>query len=226
MNKMNIPVWKRVIDIFCIIVTLPITLPLSLLISGYIKLVSPGPIFFKQDRIGFNCKIFTCYKFRSMNYNTDPTVHKEYLKQLIAMDIPMTKIDDRGDNRLIFGGKFLRSTGLDELPQLINIFKGEMSIVGPRPCIPYEFDQFEEKHKNRFNVLPGITGLWQVNGKNKTTFQRMIELDVEYSKNVNILTDIKILIKTIPVILYQVINNVSLPTNKKMESKTSLLTIT
>lgn len=211
-NK-GVPVWKRVIDIGCVIVTLPVTIPLAALVASYIKLTSDGPVLFKQERVGLGCKTFTCYKFRSMHVNSEITSHQSHIKQLMQSNDPMVKIDDKGDSRLIPGAKFLRSTGLDELPQLWNVLRGDMSIVGPRPCIPYEFQQFKDWHKERFNTLPGITGLWQIGGKNRTTFKKMMELDIEYTRNYSLLLDIRIIINTIPSIINQIIyNNLNKPT--------------
>jgi len=195
------PKWKRFVDVACVIVSLPITMPLSLGIAAYIKFVSKGPVLFKQKRIGLGCKPFVCYKFRSMHVDADEKNHERHVSQLIVSNKPMEKIEN--DPRLITGAKFLRKYGLDELPQLWNVLKGDMSIVGPRPCVLYEFDKFESWQKERFNSLPGITGLWQVSGKNKTSFKKMVELDIEYGKNPNIITDLRIIINTIPSILFQ-----------------------
>jgi lipopolysaccharide/colanic/teichoic acid biosynthesis glycosyltransferase len=116
----------------------------------------------------------------------------------------MTKMDSQGDPRVIKFGSLLRSSGLDELPQLINVVRGEMSLVGPRPCTEYEFDQFQPWHKQRFRTLPGLTGLWQVSGKNKTTFNEMISLDIRYANERSLWMDIKIMFMTFPVLLGQI----------------------
>jgi lipopolysaccharide/colanic/teichoic acid biosynthesis glycosyltransferase len=116
---------------------------------------------------------------------------------------PMTKLDTRGDARVIPLGGMLRSTGLDELPQLINVFRGEMSLVGPRPCLPKEYDKHLPWQKERFRTLPGLTGLWQVSGKNRTTFNEMIELDLKYVRTRSLWLDLKILFRTIPVVTYK-----------------------
>lgn len=126
-----LPVWKRLLDLFCILVSLPVTLPLGLAIAAYIKLTSPGPVLFRQERIGYRGQRFWCLKFRTMRVNADTTCHQEHLKSLLKSDAPMIKLDVKGDPRLIRGGAFLRATGLDELPQLINVLRGEMSLVGP-----------------------------------------------------------------------------------------------
>jgi lipopolysaccharide/colanic/teichoic acid biosynthesis glycosyltransferase len=198
------PLWKRFLDISCLLLAAPTVVPLMLFISCFIKLVSPGPIFFKQERIGLNGRKFLCLKFRSMKVNADTQVHQSHLKDLIRSNVPMTKMDAKGDKRLIPFGGLLRSSGLDELPQLINVLKGEMSLVGPRPCTPYEFEQYEGWHKERFRAVPGLTGLWQVSGKNKTTFNEMINLDIYYADHASIWLDLKIMLKTFPVLISQI----------------------
>jgi hypothetical protein len=130
-------------------------------------------------------------------------VHREHLSQLMASNRPMKKLDAAGDSRLIPGGLLLRTLGLDELPQIINILRGEMSLVGPRPSTPYEYKMFEPAHRRRCETLPGLTGLWQVNGKNRTTFQRMMELDLQYARRKSLLLDLKILARTPAAILLQ-----------------------
>jgi lipopolysaccharide/colanic/teichoic acid biosynthesis glycosyltransferase len=192
------------LDVFCLILALPTLLPLMLLIAAVIKIVSPGPIFFKQDRIGFMGRRFRMFKFRTMRVNAETSSHQNYLKDLISSNAPMIKMDTKGDPRVIRFGSVLRSSGLDELPQLINVLKGEMSLVGPRPCTPYEYEQFQPWHKQRFRALPGLTGLWQVSGKNRTTFNEMIELDIRYATDWSLWLDVKIIALTVPVLLCQV----------------------
>jgi exopolysaccharide production protein ExoY len=196
--------WKRALDLFCLLIALPTLLPLMLLIAAVVKTVSPGPVFFMQDRIGFMGRRFRMYKFRTMHVNADTSSHQEHLKTLINSNVPMTKMDSKGDPRVIPFGRILRSSGLDELPQLINVLKGEMSLVGPRPCTPYEYEQFQPWHKQRFKALPGLTGLWQVSGKNRTTFSEMIELDIRYATDWSIWMDLRIMALTLPVLLSQV----------------------
>ena len=147
---------------------------------------------------------FWIFKFRTMRVNAETETHQNHLKQLIQSDKPMEKIDAKGDPRIIKFGRFLRSSGLDELPQLINVFRGEMSLVGPRPCTQYEYEQFQPWHKQRFRALPGLTGLWQVSGKNKTTFNEMINLDIRYAVERTLWMDIKIMFMTFPVLLGQI----------------------
>ena len=200
----RISVWKRGLDLFCLLVALPTLLPLMLGIAILIKVVSPGPIFFMQERIGFRGKRFRMYKFRTMRANAETSSHQAHLKTLINSNAPMTKMDSKGDPRVIPCGSILRSSGLDELPQLINVFRGEMSLVGPRPCTPYEYEQFQPWHKQRFKALPGLTGLWQVSGKNRTTFNEMIELDIRYATDWSLWLDLRIIALTVPVLLGQV----------------------
>jgi lipopolysaccharide/colanic/teichoic acid biosynthesis glycosyltransferase len=125
--------------------------------------------------------------------------------QRVNSNVPMTKLDSAGDPRIIPGGRILRATGLDELPQLFNVFRGEMNLVGPRPCTPHEFKNYQEWQKERVNVPPGLTGYWQVNGKNKTTFCEMIHLDIFYTGNLSLSLDLTIMFKTFPALMAQVI---------------------
>lgn len=200
----SVPLWKRGLDITCLLLAAPTVLPLMLLIAAIIKLVSPGPVFFKQERIGFLGRPFMCLKFRTMKVNAKPDVHQAHCQGLMRSDTPMTKMDLMHDPRLIRVGWFLRSSGLDELPQLINVLKGDMSLVGPRPCTRYEFEQFQPWHKQRFRSLPGLTGLWQVSGKNRTTFTEMIKLDIEYAEKCSLGMDAKIMLRTFPVLFTQI----------------------
>ncbi|HUE37609.1 MAG TPA: sugar transferase [Candidatus Acidoferrum sp.] len=205
-NGTGMPAWKRVLDICLILLALPVLVPVALIVAVIIHLVSEGPILFKQERMGQGGRKFQCFKFRTMRAGADSILHEGHLRQLIHSDAPMTKMDARGDARIIPGGVFLRATGLDELPQLINVLRGEMSIVGPRPCLLYEAEHYLPWQRERFNVAPGLTGWWQVNGKNKTTFAEMIRLDIEYSRRLSLGMDLGIIIKTVPVLLTQVMD--------------------
>jgi lipopolysaccharide/colanic/teichoic acid biosynthesis glycosyltransferase len=142
-------------------------------------------------------------KFRTMQVGSDPKIHRGHLDQLLTSNQPMVKMDSQGDHRIIPLGVWLRSSGLDELPQLINVFKGEMSLVGPRPCMPYEIKMYQPWQMERFNCLPGLTGLWQVSGKNNTTFLEMIQMDIEYSRRLSLGLDLAIMLKTVPALLVQ-----------------------
>jgi len=200
-----LPVWKRTLDIVCCLAALPVLLPLVTVIAVITKVSSPGPVLFKQTRIGLRGKQFLCFKFRTMKMNVETASHQAYLTELIGSNAPMVKMDSKKDTRLIPGGWLLRATGLDELPQIINVLRGEMSLVGPRPCIPYEYENYTIVQKRRFASVPGLTGLWQVSGKNKTTFSEMIYLDIKYAHTKSLWLDLKIMVMTGPALLHQVI---------------------
>lgn len=144
-----------------------------------------------------------CFKFRTMYVGADSAIHEGHVNYLVNSNTPMVKMDAKGDSRIIPFGVLLRSSGLDELPQIINVLRGEMSLVGPRPCIPYEYEKYLPWQRERFNAAPGLTGLWQVNGKNKTTFNEMIRLDINYVRNKTLWLDLKIIFKTIPAVINQ-----------------------
>jgi lipopolysaccharide/colanic/teichoic acid biosynthesis glycosyltransferase len=204
LRSSEVPIWKRGLDIACILIALPAVVVLFSLIAVWIKLASRGPVLFRQERVGLGGRTFVCLKFRSMKVGADTNSHKDYLKRLLHSETPMTKMDVNGDPRLIPLGALLRSTGLDELPQLINVLRGDMSLVGPRPCIPYEAEDYLPWQKERFDTLPGLTGLWQVSGKNRTTFNEMIKLDIAYAREKSLWLDVKIIAKTIPALISQV----------------------
>ncbi len=198
------PLWKKTFDFLVSLFLLIFLSPVLIAIGLYIKIVSPGPVLFKQKRIGYMGNTFYCFKFRTMNLNADTNVHMNHFKNLIHSNTSMNKLD-KEDMRIIPFGLFLRKSGLDELPQLINVLKGQMSLIGPRPCIPYEAREYIVWQRQRFNSMPGLTGLWQVNGKNRTTFNDMIRFDITYARKLSFLLDIKILLKTLPAIISQVI---------------------
>jgi lipopolysaccharide/colanic/teichoic acid biosynthesis glycosyltransferase len=195
------PLWKRGMDIAVSLTGLVITLPLFLVIAAIIKITSPGPAFLRQERIGRLGKPFLVWKFRTMRIDANASSHVAHLRHLIATNKPMVKLDSKNDPRVFRFGRILRTTCLDELPQLINVLRGDMSLVGPRPCMPYEAQQYQDWQKRRFEAMPGITGLWQVSGKNKTTFTEMIGLDIAYADRVSFISDLKIIFKTIPAIV-------------------------
>jgi lipopolysaccharide/colanic/teichoic acid biosynthesis glycosyltransferase len=196
--------WKRALDIGFLVLLLPIWGPIVLMIALFIKLVSPGPVFFRQERVGYKGRHFVMLKFRSMRANAETRSHEEHLLQLMRAPAPMTKLD-AADPRLILGGRVLRATGLDELPQFLNVWRGEMSIVGPRPSTTNEFKHYKPWECERLNALPGLTGYWQVNGKNDTTFEQMIHMDIGYARNASLRGDLFIMLKTIPVLVEQTI---------------------
>jgi lipopolysaccharide/colanic/teichoic acid biosynthesis glycosyltransferase len=210
----KMPFWKRSFDILFASMGLLFLSPLFLLISILIKIVSPGPVFFKQERVGYGGKKFILYKFRTMKHNTDTSIHQNYLSGLINAEdcfkgtnacTVMKKIEN--DSRIIPFGNFLRCTSIDELPQLINILAGEMSIIGPRPPITYEVDQYQNWFRDRFDIVPGLTGLWQVSGKNNLTYHEMIRLDIQYIRTQSFRLDLKILLLTPFVIIDTVKEN-------------------
>ena len=199
----RLPLWKRALDFAVILLLLPGMVILGVLVALLVKCGSPGPVFFRQRRVGYKGQEFDFYKFRTMRVNADTGIHQNYTRQLINTQAPMIKLDERNDSRVIPFGSVLRATGLDELPQLINVLRGDMSIVGPRPCMPYEYELYEPWQLRRFNAVPGLTGLWQVSGKNRTTFNQMIHLDIEYSERAGLWLDLKIILKTLPAIWRQ-----------------------
>ena len=189
-------VFKRVVDVLASVCLMIVLAPLALLVALAIRLDSPGAVFYRQLRLGRNGKAFTCVKFRTMCENAD-AIRDQFLDQNEASG-PLFKI--RNDPRRTRVGRFLRH-GFDELPQLWNVLKGEMSLVGPRPPIPAEVEAYEPWHRRRLDVRPGITGLWQVSGRSNLTFDEMVLLGLYYIENWSPLLDLRILAKTIPVVL-------------------------
>lgn len=215
---------KRAADVFMALALLILLAPLLALIALLIRLDSPGPIFFVQERIGARrrnfpggesqwiLQIFPLYKFRTMHHNADAKLHRAYMKAYIAGDEgaiasldpglkSSTSYKLSGDPRVTGLGHFLRRTSLDELPQLWNVLMGDMSLVGPRPPIPYEVEMYSQQQLHRLSTVPGITGLWQVSGRCETTFDEMVRLDLEYIECKSILLDFKILLLTLPAVL-------------------------
>ncbi|WP_259710324.1 sugar transferase [Weissella confusa] len=189
---------KRLIDVIGSIVGLVVLTPTMLVIMLLIKLEDKGPVFYGQTRIGKNGAEFKMWKFRSMRENAD-----ELRSQMMAQndaDGPMFKIKD--DPRVTKIGHFIRKKSLDETPQFFNVLKGEMSLVGPRPSLPVEVIEFDSRERERLNVLPGLTGLWQVSGRNDLSFDDMIALDLEYVKHHSVLWDIKIIFITVAQIFF------------------------
>lgn len=189
---------KRLIDVIGSIVGLVVLTPTMLVIMLLIKLEDKGPVFYGQTRIGKNGAEFKMWKFRSMRENAD-----ELRSQMMAQndaDGPMFKIKD--DPRVTKIGHFIRKKSLDEIPQFFNVLKGEMSLVGPRPSLPVEVIEFDSRERERLNVLPGLTGLWQVSGRNDLSFDDMVALDLEYVKHHSVLWDIKIIFITVAQIFF------------------------
>jgi lipopolysaccharide/colanic/teichoic acid biosynthesis glycosyltransferase len=221
----RLPSWKRTVDMVASGIALLVALPFCCLVAAWIKMVSPGALFFRQQRTGFMGEPFKMFKFRTMKPNSDESQHRQYLAQLIAAGDAksgdgskkaMTKMEN--DNRIIPGGKFIRATCLDEIPQLLNVLRGDMSLVGPRPPIPYEAEQYEAWHNHRFDAVPGMTGLWQVSGKNKLSFNEMVRLDIKYARELSPAMDWKILLKTLPAISEQVRESLNPTHNSTMEA--------
>ncbi|MBN1164774.1 MAG: sugar transferase [Candidatus Krumholzibacteriota bacterium] len=200
---------KRFIDVSMALMVLILGFPFFLAIALLIKITSRGPIFFKQDRIGENGYNFALFKFRTMRPDNDDSAHREFTKNFIKGHLSKSALDEPGDNlyklaqdpRITAVGSFLRKTSLDELPQFINILKGEMTIVGPRPPLEYEYQHYEDWHKLRLEVRPGLTGLWQVSGRSSVPFHEMVMLDLYYIEQWSLLLDIKIMLRTLPVML-------------------------
>lgn len=200
-----LPLWKRTLDLVVSLTALILLSPLFLFAVILIKLVSPGPVLFKQERIGYMRRAFTLFKFRTMEVSSDTGTHARYVRKLIVKDSesrPMSKLESSPS--IIRYGRLLRASCIDELPQLFNVLRGEMSMVGPRPCLDYEADEYLRWQVRRFDSVPGMTGLWQVKGKNRTTFKEMIRLDISYAQNLSLWLDLKILFLTPGAIIRQI----------------------
>lgn len=198
---------KRLFDLVVSALLLVSLSPLLFAIAFFVKATSEGPVFFRQKRVGHFGKTFTFLKFRSMRADTDSEIHKQYIEQFICQKKSNTADSGSGegngvykitnDPRVTRVGGFLRKTSLDELPQLINVFRGEMSLVGPRPPIPYECERYDIWHRRRLlEIKPGLTGLWQVTGRSSTSFDEMVRLDLKYALEWSLWLDLKILLQT------------------------------
>jgi exopolysaccharide biosynthesis polyprenyl glycosylphosphotransferase len=199
---------KRISDIIIASLTLALVAPFWLLIAIWIKLDSKGPVFYAQERVGMDGRIFVVYKFRTMRVNADSEIHREYQRKFIAGEADANMGDAerpayklRNDPRITRVGRILRRLSLDEVPQLFNVLRGDMSIVGPRPPIPYEVEAYELRHRKRLDMKPGLTGLWQVSGRNRLPFEEMVKLDLFYIENWSLLFDLKIVLRTVLVML-------------------------
>jgi lipopolysaccharide/colanic/teichoic acid biosynthesis glycosyltransferase len=199
---------KRGIDLGAALLLLLCLAPLLAACALLVRLDSPGPILFRQVRVGLHGRRFTMLKFRSMRHGADPAPHREFVAAFIrgrAPDgpgggPPLFKL--AADSRVTRVGRWLRRSSLDELPQLWNVVRGEMSLVGPRPPIPYEVHHYKASQPRRLDVRPGMTGLWQVSGRSRTTFDEMVALDLSYIESRSLSLDLIILMKTIPVVLF------------------------
>lgn len=200
---------KRAFDIIAVCAGGLIVLPLLLLLTFLVMVSSPGPVLYRQIRIGRQGRPFVFYKFRSMRVANDDSEHRRYVRDLVenggaaATDGSGRKIYKLvDDSRVTWIGRFLRRTSLDELPQLINVLRGEMSLVGPRPGLPFEYELYRDWQKRRLEVTPGMTGLWQVTGRSYVTFEDMVLLDLFYIANWSLSMDLKLLLKTVPVVVF------------------------
>lgn len=201
---------KRLFDILIAAVLLILVAPVWLIISLFIKFDSRGAILFKQERVGMDGRKFLCYKFRTMNADADESIHREAYRKNIEGVLAEANAGDaekpvfgkvKNDPRVTRVGRFLRRTSLDELPQFLNVLRGEMSVVGARPPIPYEVEDYDVRHRKRLDMKPGITGLWQVSGRNRLTFEEMVQIDLYYIENWSLWLDLKIILLTLPAIL-------------------------
>ncbi|HEX8129960.1 MAG TPA: sugar transferase [Pyrinomonadaceae bacterium] len=199
---------KRGMDILVASLALAVLSPLWLVIAALIKLDSPGGVFYKQERVGMDGRIFLFLKFRTMQTGADDAAHRDYQRKYIAGQAETNLGDEtrpvyklRTDPRVTRVGRVLRRLSLDELPQLLNVLRGDMSVVGPRPPIPYEVEAYELWHRKRLDMKPGLTGLWQVSGRNRLSFEEMVRLDLFYIENWSLLLDLKIILRTLPVML-------------------------
>jgi lipopolysaccharide/colanic/teichoic acid biosynthesis glycosyltransferase len=197
-GRASMVVW-RMLDVTLAAVVMIVLSPLLLLLALAIKLDSPGPAIFRQRRLGLDMRGFTVRKLRTMRHDADCAPHRQYIARLISgetdPDGSLCKLAD--DDRVTRVGSFLRRWSLDELPQLWNVLRGEMSLVGPRPAIPYELDHYEPAWFQRFSVKPGVTGLWQVSGRSRLSFREMVALDLEYVRNRSLRLNLRILLKTL-----------------------------
>lgn len=198
---------KRTFDLVVSALAILLLLPLWLLIALLIKLDSRGPVFYSQERVGMDGRLFLLYKFRTMKADADPEIHKAYQRAFIAGHAEANLGDSAkptykltSDPRVTRVGRWLRRTSLDEVPQLLNVLMSDMSIVGPRPPIAYEVESYELWHRKRLDMKPGLTGLWQVSGRNRLPFEEMVRLDLYYIENWSLLLDLKIILRTVFVI--------------------------
>ena len=194
---------KRTFDFIFAALAIALLFPLWLLVALLIKLDSKGPVFYTQERVGMDGRLFLLYKFRTMKAGADPELHREYQRAFIAGRAEANLGNDKkptykllADPRITRIGKMMRRTSLDEVPQLLNVLLGDMSLVGPRPPIPYEVEAYELWHRKRLDMKPGLTGLWQVSGRNRLPFEEMVRLDLFYIENWSLLLDIKIILRT------------------------------
>ena len=193
---------KRILDIILCLLVLPFALPLMALISLLVILDSPGPAMFVQERVGRGGRRFRIYKFRTMMWNLDDSAHRAFMRAFVNGEIDQVESEKVvfkpfRESQVTRTGRLLRKTSLDELPQILNVLKGEMSLIGPRPNVSWEVEAYKEWHRERLNALPGITGLAQVNGRSCISFDRIVEYDIEYIENQSLRMDLQILWLTV-----------------------------
>lgn len=205
-DRRGYAVTKRMLDIVVCAALLVTLAPLLLLIAVAVRLTSPGPALFRQPRVGLVGAPFTMLKFRTMRVGCDDSIHRAYVRQLLTDEHPadggtpgVYKLVD--DPRVTAVGRVLRRTSLDELPQLLNVLRGQMSLVGPRPALAWEVERYEPRHRGRLMVRPGLTGLWQVSGRSALTMRQALDLDLEYVERRRLTLDIAILLLTVPALL-------------------------
>lgn len=218
----ELPRWKRDSDIILVILTIPVVVILITAFYCWIKLVSPGPTIFRQIRIGRNGRPFTIYKLRTMKPNAPTSIHEKHVEHLARTNLPMVKLDLSGDPRLIKGGFLMRISGLDELPQILNVLRGEMSLVGPRPCTPSEVPLYAPEHQSRFDLQPGLTGLWQVARTDQTTFREMAGMDLEYARRCSPWLDFTIILRTPIAVIGQIKSYAGAKIRRTLKQRVSL----
>ena len=209
-GNLEYPIWqrilKRTVDLTASLLVMVLGAPVFLFLATAVKLSSPGPVLFRQVRLGRDGKPFTFYKFRSMQHKNDDGAHRDFARNFISGDMSEENGDSTvfkmvRDPRITTIGRFLRRSSLDELPQFYNVLRGEMSLVGPRPPISYELEHYQDWHKDRLKVKPGLTGLWQVSGRSSVGFDEMVKLDLYYIGHWDLKLDLKIMARTVPVMV-------------------------
>lgn len=201
-------VTKRLLDVALAAAALLVLLPVLVVVGMIVRTTSPGPALFRQVRVGQNGRPFTMLKFRSMRDGVDDAIHRSYVSRLLTEDVApdggtagVYKLV--GDSRVTAVGRVLRKTSIDELPQLLNVLRGQMSLVGPRPALAWEVELYEGRHRQRLAVLPGLTGLWQVSGRSALTMREALDLDVEYVARRGLGLDLAILVGTVPALMHR-----------------------
>ncbi len=197
---------KRLLDLAVATACLAVASPLLVAVAVLVRSTTPGPALFRQTRVGRDQRLFVLYKFRTMHDGCGDGAHKEYVRKLLTQDNPSTGGEQglyklEHDERITRLGRLLRRASIDELPQLLNVIRGDMSLVGPRPALPWEAELIEPAYRQRFLVPPGLTGLWQVSGRNSLTMKQGLEFDIEYVRRQSFALDLVILLKTVPVVL-------------------------